>query len=93
MNILSLATSALLILAVDALPASEEKENLLRLPLIRTMRSDDILNTARWKHVHRFGKRQEYSTKLYNDQGSQYLVQVGIGTPPQNFTVTLDTGR
>ncbi|KAI7875476.1 acid protease [Lichtheimia hyalospora FSU 10163] len=39
-----------------------------------------------------FDKRDPFSTGLYNDQGSQYLVAVGIGTPPQNFTVTLDTG-
>ncbi|ORY98755.1 aspartic peptidase domain-containing protein [Syncephalastrum racemosum] len=33
-----------------------------------------------------------HSAKLYNDQGSQYLVQVGVGSPAQDFTVTLDTG-
>lgn len=97
MKILSLTATAVLILATDALVTppqqQSQEENLLRLPLIRAMRSDDILNAARRKHVHRFEKREELSMKLYNDQGSQYLVQVGIGTPPQNFTVTLDTGR
>ncbi|KAG0766832.1 hypothetical protein G6F32_006578 [Rhizopus arrhizus] len=29
---------------------------------------------------------------MYNDEGSQYLVRVGIGNPIQNFTVALDTG-
>ncbi|OAD67002.1 hypothetical protein PHYBLDRAFT_12553, partial [Phycomyces blakesleeanus NRRL 1555(-)] len=27
-----------------------------------------------------------------NDQSSQYLIEVGVGTPPQKFTVTFDTG-
>lgn len=38
-------------------------------------------------------KRDPFQSSLYNDEGSQYLIQVGIGTPAQNFTVTLDTGR
>ena len=55
---------------------------LLRLPLMRKSAPSQ-----------QFDKRDPFSTGLYNDQGSQYLVSVGIGTPPQNFTVTLDTGR
>lgn len=57
---------------------------LLRLPLMRKSAAP---------LVQQFDKRDPFSTPLYNDQGSQYLVSVGIGTPPQNFTVTLDTGR
>lgn len=34
-----------------------------------------------------------HHAKMYNDEGSQYLVRVGIGNPIQNFTVALDTGR
>lgn len=30
---------------------------------------------------------------LYNANAREYLVQIGIGTPPQLFNVTLDTGR
>ncbi|CDH50446.1 cathepsin e1 [Lichtheimia corymbifera JMRC:FSU:9682] len=56
---------------------------LLRLPLMRKSAAP---------LVQQFDKRDPFSTPLYNDQGSQYLVSVGIGTPPQNFTVTLDTG-
>ncbi|KAI9275503.1 aspartic peptidase domain-containing protein, partial [Phascolomyces articulosus] len=67
---------------------------LLRLPLIRNPYNIDILEAARRKHGRILNKRDDntFTTQLYNDQGSQYLVQVGIGTPPQNFTVTLDTG-
>ncbi|KAI9313938.1 aspartic peptidase domain-containing protein [Dichotomocladium elegans] len=32
------------------------------------------------------------TAKLYNDEGSEYLIRIGIGTPPQEFTVALDTG-
>ncbi|KAI8341333.1 aspartic peptidase domain-containing protein [Chlamydoabsidia padenii] len=37
-------------------------------------------------------KRDPFQTTIYNDQGNQYLISIGIGTPPQTFTVTLDTG-
>lgn len=30
---------------------------------------------------------------LYNDLGQVYLVNIGIGTPSQNFTVIIDTQR
>lgn len=30
---------------------------------------------------------------LYNANAREYLIQLGIGTPPQLFNVTLDTGR
>ncbi|KAI9320501.1 aspartic peptidase domain-containing protein [Dichotomocladium elegans] len=56
---------------------------ILRVPLIRSHK-----HSAQ----HEFSKRESFESKLYNDQGSQYLIEVGIGTPPQNFTVTLDTG-
>lgn len=84
---------ALTFTAVFASASVIQEPPLLRLPLIRNPHSKDILAAARLKHL-RLDKRQDaYTTKLYNDQGSQYLVQVGIGTPPQNFTVTFDTGR
>ncbi|CEG77258.1 hypothetical protein RMATCC62417_12044 [Rhizopus microsporus] len=34
----------------------------------------------------------EHYAKLYNDEGSQYLVNISIGNPKQDFTVALDTG-
>lgn len=58
--------------------------SVVRLPLLRR------------QHPHGSSRRKRdgsFSAQLYNDQGSEYLIQVAIGTPPQNFTVTLDTGR
>ncbi|KAI8370631.1 aspartic peptidase domain-containing protein [Radiomyces spectabilis] len=64
----------------------------LRVPIMRNPETqEDILGMVR-RRYQRLTKRQEYTAQLYNDQGSQYLVQIGVGTPPQNFTVTLDTG-
>ncbi|KAJ8653146.1 hypothetical protein O0I10_011195 [Lichtheimia ornata] len=57
--------------------------SVVRLPLLRR------------QHPHGSSRRKRdgsFSAQLYNDQGSEYLIQVAIGTPPQNFTVTLDTG-
>lgn len=75
---LALVTSAVTATAIH----NDVDPPLLRLPLMRKSAP-----------LHQFNKRDPFSTPLYNDQGSQYLVSVGIGTPPQNFTVTLDTGR
>ncbi|CEP10766.1 hypothetical protein [Parasitella parasitica] len=33
-----------------------------------------------------------HNIQLYNNEGFEYLVNIGIGTPAQNFTVSLDTG-
>ncbi|KAI8390987.1 aspartic peptidase domain-containing protein [Radiomyces spectabilis] len=64
---------------------------LVRVPIIRKPRKTDML-TARQRRSNTLNKRDPFQTSLYNDEGSQYLIQVGVGTPPQNFTVTLDTG-
>ena len=34
-------------------------------------------------------KRQEAA----NVRGSEFLIEIGVGTPPQKFNVTMDTGR
>ncbi|KAI8366188.1 aspartic peptidase domain-containing protein [Blakeslea trispora] len=41
---------------------------------------------------HELVKRDYATAPIYNDAGSQYLVEINIGTPPQTFAVTLDTG-
>lgn len=42
----------------------------------------------------KINKRSEvHHAMLYNNDGSEYLVNIGIGTPIQNFSVSLDTGR
>lgn len=39
-------------------------------------------------------KRSYYgATSIYNDNQIQYLVNIQIGTPQQNFIVIVDTGR
>ncbi|KAL0137870.1 aspartic peptidase domain-containing protein [Mucor lusitanicus] len=43
--------------------------------------------------LNRLQKRSAaHSLQLYNNQGAEYLINIGIGTPVQNFTVSLDTG-
>ncbi|KAI9486131.1 MAG: aspartic peptidase domain-containing protein [Benjaminiella poitrasii] len=78
------------------------QEGLLRAPIIRNPRQGNPLEAAKQKYElltkrGLLSKRDEvsqgvYNASLYNDQGSQYLIEVGIGTPPQYFAVTLDTG-
>ncbi|SAM02152.1 hypothetical protein [Absidia glauca] len=71
---------------------------LVRMPITRKPHSMDILDTARTRQKQRFQssslqKREStFQASLYNDQGSQYLVSISVGTPPQQFSVTLDTG-
>ncbi|GAN08429.1 aspartyl proteinase [Mucor ambiguus] len=33
-----------------------------------------------------------HSLQLYNNEGAEYLINISVGTPAQNFTVSLDTG-
>jgi hypothetical protein len=51
--------------------------------------------TKRKRTTTNFEKRaaDSHSAALFNDDGSEYLINIGIGTPIQNFTVSLDTGR
>ncbi|CAO3597542.1 unnamed protein product [Absidia cylindrospora] len=84
-------------------PTKESGGGFVRMPIIRKPHNMDILKTARLRQnnrdalfPHLLQKRQQssstYQAPLYNDQGSQYLVSISVGTPPQNFSVTLDTG-
>ncbi|KAF7721969.1 hypothetical protein EC973_003882 [Apophysomyces ossiformis] len=72
-----------------ASPATDTS-GLIRTPIYRKSRTVGEFLTARRKES--ITKRAQAQTSLYNDAGSQYLIQVGIGTPPQQFAVTLDTG-
>lgn len=71
--------------------------NIIRAPIIRNHNANNIYELAKKRHQllskRSFKKRDSHTASLYNDQGSQYLIQVNIGTPAQTFTVTLDTGR
>ncbi|ORX54614.1 Asp-domain-containing protein [Hesseltinella vesiculosa] len=61
------------------------EDSIIRAPIYRTT------STANWLKKRMIAKR-DGTAPLYNDQGSQYLITVGIGSPAQNFTVALDTG-
>lgn len=64
----------------------------IRLPIIRQRRADPMISAIQKRNAA-LTKRDPFLTSLYNDQGSQYLVEVSVGTPAQTFAVTLDTGR
>lgn len=82
-----LATSSVYCSPIDSSTTNNHDEpKLVRLPLIRRPHSGNIDPGS-------LRKRDPFSATLYNDQGSQYLVEVGVGTPAQQFTVTFDTGR
>lgn len=55
---------------------------LIRLPIIQQQNNHGIL------------KRDSIpAIPLFNANAREYLIELGIGTPPQLFNVTLDTGR
>ncbi|KAI7866513.1 aspartic peptidase domain-containing protein [Spinellus fusiger] len=67
--------------------SSTSPPSIIRLPLgIRQKLSYSGISSAS-KHL-----ASRDTVSLYNDEGTEYLVTIGIGTPPQNFTVALDTG-
>jgi hypothetical protein len=78
---------SLFILTGNTLPF-EYQSRTIRLPITKLYHTSHKQNTLFHRsanHIHK--------ASLYNDDGSEYLVQIGVGTPPQNFTVSLDTGR
>ncbi|CAO3597541.1 unnamed protein product [Absidia cylindrospora] len=60
--------------------------SLIRAPLIRNEQAKNFLRRAITEN--KFRKREQ----LINADGREYLIQVGVGTPPQVFNLTLDTG-
>lgn len=86
--------TAIFILGTFLLSSSNiraEDEGILRVPIRRLSRPDPIISAFQKKSG--LSKRDPFMASLYNDAGSQYLVDVSIGTPAQEFSVTLDTGR
>jgi hypothetical protein len=69
------------------LAPSIHAEGLIRAPLIRNEQARQQLRQS--IATNQFRKREQ----LLNADGREYLVQVGVGTPPQVFNLTLDTGR
>lgn len=83
---ISTSLALLCSVAAVALAAPVEESNdkpLLRVPFKKVGKANG----------HRLTKRDPFQSSLYNDNGSQYLINVDIGTPAQNFSVALDTGR
>ncbi|KAG0173294.1 hypothetical protein DFQ28_005959 [Apophysomyces sp. BC1034] len=85
-------TSCLLILAlaassatVHAYPSTVDGSKFIRTPMYRTKHALDVNESS-------FDKRDPFKTALYNYLGSQYFIELGVGTPPQKFIVAIDTG-
>lgn len=68
-----------------------EAAKVIKAPILRINQPDPIISAAQERNG--IDKRGSFSSSLYNDAGSQYIIEVSIGTPAQNFSVTLDTGR
>ncbi|KAI8150369.1 aspartic peptidase domain-containing protein [Fennellomyces sp. T-0311] len=81
-------TASVVLLSTAVASFAYASDPVIRMPLIRKGRSFSTINARR----RSLDKRDPFQTSLYNDGGSQYLVEVGVGSPAQNFTVTLDTG-
>ncbi|CAO3597543.1 unnamed protein product [Absidia cylindrospora] len=67
--------------------------NTIKLPI------NKISATNKDHFIHHIQKRSidqknnsNYKSLLYNDDGTEYLISISVGTPPQDFRVALDTG-
>ncbi|ORZ21107.1 aspartic peptidase domain-containing protein [Absidia repens] len=87
-----LLTTTMALLQVDAAAISDSTNSLLRAPILRKSSRAEYLASSIEKRKRSLDKRDPFQAALYNDDGSQYLIEIGVGTPAQNFTVTLDTG-
>lgn len=88
---ISAAILFIALLATSTTTAQAEK-GIIRVPITRQSRPDPIISSIQ-KRNKALVKRDPFMASLYNDAGSQYLIDISIGTPSQNFSVTLDTGR
>lgn len=80
-----LLTLSFILLHLKVFALVDPSNALLRAPLRRNPKS---FTTNRF-----LNKRDPFQAPMYNDEGNQYLISISIGTPAQEFTVTLDTGR
>lgn len=72
--------------------AIADSNPILRAPILRKSSRAELLASSIENRKRSLNKRDPFQAALYNDDGSQYLIEIGVGTPAQNFTVTLDTG-
>lgn len=66
---------------------ADEETKLLRVPISRKK----IIHGG--PPIASLRRRADYKENLYIGDGSIYMVNVAIGTPPQTFELVLDTGR
>lgn len=66
---------------------ADEETKLLRVPISRKK----IIHGG--PPIASLRRRADYKENLYIGDGSIYMVNVAIGTPPQTFELILDTGR
>lgn len=71
-----------LILCLSGISAIEDKKT-IRIPIKRA-------NTPVTQN--KYNKRAT-TEPLINAGGLEYLIEVGVGSPPQIFNLTMDTGR
>ncbi|KAI8342998.1 aspartic peptidase domain-containing protein [Chlamydoabsidia padenii] len=62
--------------------------NTIRLPITK----QSILQSNHSILTKRSTIKSSYRSLLYNDDGTEYLITISVGTPPQDFKVALDTG-
>lgn len=68
---------------------TQNKGSIITVPMLRNPKG--YMGTLR-SSIGKLDRRQN-AEQLYNAAGREYLVEIEVGTPPQKFNVTLDTGR
>ncbi|KAI9469826.1 MAG: aspartic peptidase domain-containing protein [Benjaminiella poitrasii] len=73
---------------VTAKAQQESNTSLLRLPIYH------VKNDEHFRSNNKQGKRDgaSISMPLFTANSREYLIEIGIGSPPQKFNLTLDTG-
>lgn len=86
----TLLTAILVYYSAIVSAKTHEENKILRIPISR--RSSNNNQQQQNRKLKQRGTTTS-SASLYNANGKEYLIQVGVGSPPQYFNVTLDTGR
>lgn len=68
--------------------------NTIKLPInkISTTHDNQFIHNIQKRSIDQ-KNNSNYKSLLYNDDGTEYLISISVGTPPQDFRVALDTGR
>ncbi|KAL0084993.1 aspartic peptidase domain-containing protein [Phycomyces blakesleeanus] len=67
----------------EAVPTGSLNSGVIRLPITKKHSADVLIKR---------GDPGSFVSDIYSIQGSEYVVHLDIGTPPQKFSVFLDTG-